>query len=82
MSTISSFENIENKHDVYRARDCMKKFFESLGEHVMKMTNFKQKKMKLLLKEQQVSRENLKICVICKENLNINIWKIINIINL
>ena len=25
MSTISSFRNIENKHDVYRGQDCMKK---------------------------------------------------------
>ena len=29
MSTISSFKSIENKHDVYRAKDCMKKFCES-----------------------------------------------------
>ena len=29
MSTISSFESIENKHDVYRSKDCMKKFCES-----------------------------------------------------
>ena len=27
MSTISSFRSIENKHDVYRGKDCMKKFF-------------------------------------------------------
>ena len=25
MSTISSFKSIENKHDVYREKDCMKK---------------------------------------------------------
>ena len=24
--TISSFSSIENKHDVYRGKDCMKKF--------------------------------------------------------
>ena len=29
MSTISSFKSIENKHDVYRAKDYMKKFCES-----------------------------------------------------
>ena len=28
MSTISSFRSIENKHDVYRAEDCMKMFCE------------------------------------------------------
>ena len=30
MSTISSFRSIENKHDVYRVKDCLKKFCESL----------------------------------------------------
>ena len=28
MSTISSFRSIENKHDVYRGKDCMEKFCE------------------------------------------------------
>ena len=37
MSTISSFRNIENKHDVYRGKDCMKTFFEFLREHAMKI---------------------------------------------
>ena len=27
-STISSFKNTENKHDTYRGKDCMKKFYE------------------------------------------------------
>ena len=44
MSTISSFRSIENKHDVYRGKDCMKKFCESLREHAMKIINFKKKK--------------------------------------
>ena len=54
MSTISSFRSIENKHDVYRGKDCMKKFCESFTEHAMKITNFKKKK---------------NICYICKENI-------------
>ena len=33
MSTISSFKNIENKHDVYRGKDCMKKFCKFLKKH-------------------------------------------------
>ena len=33
----------------------------------MKIINFKNKKMKLLRKEQQESYENTKICYICKE---------------
>ena len=32
--------------------------------------------MKLLIKEQQGSCENAKICYICKEIFEINIWKI------
>ena len=55
MSTISSFKSIENKHDVYRGKDCMKKLCESLREQAMKITKFKKKKMKLLTKEQQES---------------------------
>ena len=67
MSTISSFKSVENKHGVYRGKDCMKKFCESLREHAMKITYFK--KMNLLTKEQQESYENPKICYICKDNL-------------
>ena len=67
MHTISSFRSIENKHDVYRGKDCMKKFCEFLREHTMKMIKIKIKKMKLLTKEQQDSYENAKISYICTE---------------
>ena len=33
---------------VYRDRDCMKKFCESLREHAMETINFKKKKIKAL----------------------------------
>ena len=61
MSTISSFKNIENKHDVYRGKDYMKKFCDSLRKHALKILNFKKKKMMLLTKEMQESG------YICKE---------------
>ena len=61
MSAISSFRSIENKHDVYRGKYCMKKFCESLREHAMKIINFKKKNMKLITKERQESYENAKI---------------------
>ena len=51
MYTISSFRSIENKHDVYRGKDSMKKICESLGEPTMKTINFKKTKRKLLTKE-------------------------------
>ena len=31
--TVLSFKSIENKHDVYRGKDCMKKFCESITTH-------------------------------------------------
>ena len=34
-STISLFRSIENKHEVYRSKDSMKKFYEYLSELVM-----------------------------------------------
>ena len=67
MSTIYSFRSIENKHDVYRGKDCMEKFCEFLRKHTMKIISFKKKKIKLLTKEQQESYENTKICYICKK---------------
>ena len=42
--TISSFRSIENKHDVYIGKDCMRKFREFLREHAMKIINVKRKK--------------------------------------
>ena len=30
VSTISSFKRIENKHDVFRGKDCMKRFCKTL----------------------------------------------------
>ena len=43
MSTISSFRSIENKYDVYRGKDCIKKFFKFLRENATKVINFKNK---------------------------------------
>ena len=74
-TAISSFRSIENKHDVYRGKDYMKKFREVLREHAMTIINFKKKKMKLLTKEQQESYENAKICYICKEQFEIKYLK-------
>ena len=33
MSTILPFKSIENKHDVYKDKNCMKKFCESFRKH-------------------------------------------------
>ena len=44
MSPISSFKGIGNKHSVYRGKDFMKTFCESLREHATKIINFKNRK--------------------------------------
>ena len=47
MPTRSLFRSIENKDDVCRGKDFMKKmkkFCESLREHTMKISNLKKKK--------------------------------------
>ena len=62
MSTISPFRSIENKHDIYRLKDCMNKFCESLRGHAVKIVNFKKKEMKLLSIERQELYENARIC--------------------
>ena len=67
MSKISSFTDIEKKHDVYRCKYYMKKCCKSLREHAMQIISFKSKKMKLLSNERQESYENTNICCICKE---------------
>ena len=67
MSTISSFKASENKHDLYRGKDYMKKFCESLRELTMQLINFEKKTMKLITNKQQKSYENVNICYICKE---------------
>ena len=68
MSTISSIKSLENKHDIYRGKYCMKNFCESLREHAMEITNFKKKNMnKMLLKnKQQKLYQKAKVCYICK----------------
>ena len=55
MSTIWTFDGIENKHDVYRGDNGMNNFCESLREHAMKIINFEKKKMIPLKNKQKES---------------------------
>ena len=50
-----------NKYDVYVSKDSMKKFGESLYEHVIEIINSKNQNLTLLTNEQQKSYENVKI---------------------
>ena len=69
MPAISSFKNMENKHDVYRGKYCMINFSESLRGHAMKIIIFKKKKIKLLTREQEESYENTNYVIFVKKNL-------------
>ena len=52
MSTIWAFDNIENKHTLYRGEDCMRKFCTSLRQHATNVINLEKKKMLLLTKKE------------------------------
>ena len=51
MSTIWAFDHIENKHTLHRGKDCMKKFCESLREHLKNVIDFEKEKMLPLTKK-------------------------------
>ena len=72
VSTTWTFDGIENKNDLYRGEDCMKKFCESLGEDAKKTINSEKTKMIPLTNEQQESYEKTKIFYTCKKSSNIN----------
>ena len=44
LSLVSSFNSKENKHNVYRGRDCIKNFFKGLKELATKIINYEKKK--------------------------------------
>ena len=70
MSTIWTLDVIENKHNVCRSEECMKKFCESLTKYPIQIINFEKKKMIPLTNRQKESYEKGKICNISKK-LNI-----------
>ena len=45
MSTIWIFDHIVNKNTLYGGKDCIKKFCESLREHVKNILILKRKKL-------------------------------------
>ena len=55
------------------------KFYESLREHIIEIINFKKKNIKLFQKNHM---KNRKYVIFVKKKLEINIWKIKNIVKL
>ena len=68
--TIWGFDLIENKDTLHRGKDCMRKFYEFLQEHVKNIIEFEKKKMLALTKEKLKSQQDAKILLyFWKKNL-------------
>ena len=63
VSTIWGFNQIEDKHTLYREQDCMKKICESLREHAKSIIDFEKKK------NVTVNKKRIKITQRCKTML-------------
>ena len=61
MYTQCSFDNTKNKLDHYRVEGCMKKFADSLKDHVSIIINYEQKKL-IKLTEEEYENHRFAIC--------------------
>ena len=64
MSTILGFDQIENKHNLYCWKGCMKRFCDSLREQGKAITDFEKKKLLWLTRKELKSHEDVKKCYI------------------
>ena len=68
--THCSFDQMRNKLNHYRGKDCMKKFCKDLREHATKIINYKKKKMIPLTTEEKIYHNEQEICYICKNEFD------------
>ena len=68
-STIWGFDHIENKHTLYRGKDCMKKFCDSLREHAKNIIVFEKKKILPLTRQELILNQNAEVCYICRRKI-------------
>ena len=68
--TNCSFDKSNNKLSYYRGEDCMKRFCKDLKDHATKITDFKNKIMTPLTKEEDDDYNKENICYICKKEFN------------
>ena len=78
MSTFSAFNQRENKHTLYRGKDCLKFFCESLREHAKNIIDFEKQKVLPLTKEELKSHQDAKVCEICGRRILRKLPKSIN----
>ena len=67
LSLISLFNSNENKHNVYRGRDCIKRFCSDLKELTSKIINYEEKEMIPLTENENKFYEDQKECYICQK---------------
>ena len=71
-----------NKHTLYHGKDCIKKFYECLGEHAKNIIDFEKKKMQPLTKEDLKIHQDARNCYICGRRIlkklvkNKSYWKV------
>ena len=70
--THCSFDELKNKLNYYRGKDCMKKFSNDLREHASKIIDYEKKKMIPLTTEEKIYHNKQKICYICKKEFSNN----------
>ena len=67
MSTTRVFDNVENKHSLYRKEDYMKMFYEFLEQHTKNIVHIEEKK------HVSINKRRTKIISRCKTMLHV--WK-------
>ena len=67
LSLISSFDKTKSKHNVYRGRDCIKRFCSDLKELATKIINYEEKEMIPLMDYENKFYEEQKECHVCQK---------------
>ena len=76
MPTITAFDNIENKHSLYRGEDCMEEFYSSLREHPTHVINCEKKKILPLTKKGLKLHQDATACYILEKDSQKSLLKI------
>ena len=70
--TSCSFDELRNKLNYYRGKDCMKKFCKDLKEHATRIINYEKIKIIPLTKEEKINYNDQQICYICKKEFDMS----------
>ena len=63
------FDELRNKLNYYRGKDCMKKFCKDLKEHAPRIINYEKKNIIPVTKEEKINYNDQQICYICKKRI-------------